>query len=64
MKHSILLAAFAFTFTFSDCNQTRQVQRIDPNQVVDLSGRWNDVDAKLVGRNDQRCIDTSLENRI
>jgi hypothetical protein len=39
MKHSILLAAISFTFIFSDCNQTRQVQRIDPNQVVDLSGR-------------------------
>jgi uncharacterized protein (TIGR02722 family) len=48
MKHSILLAAISFTFVFSDCNQSRQVQRIDPNQVIDLSGRWNDVDAKLV----------------
>ena len=48
MKHSILLAAISFTLFFSDCNQSRQVQRIDPNQVIDLSGRWNDVDAKLV----------------
>lgn len=29
------------------CNQ-RKVQRIDPNQQTDLSGRWNDTDAKLV----------------
>lgn len=48
MKQSILLAAFSVTLIFSNCNQSRQVQRIDPNQVVDLSGRWNDVDAKLV----------------
>ncbi len=48
MKHSILLTAISFTLVFSNCNQTRQVQRVDPNQVIDLSGRWNDVDAKLV----------------
>jgi penicillin-binding protein activator len=41
---AILLAAISFT----NCTPKRQVQRIDPNQVVDLSGRWNDTDSKLV----------------
>ncbi|GAB4228998.1 MAG: hypothetical protein Tsb0034_00460 [Ekhidna sp.] len=27
---------------------TRQVTRINPDQQVDLSGRWNDTDSKLV----------------
>jgi uncharacterized protein (TIGR02722 family) len=26
----------------------RKVQRIDPNQQTDISGRWNDTDSKLV----------------
>ncbi|SNS74010.1 hypothetical protein SAMN05421640_1060 [Ekhidna lutea] len=30
----------------SSCN--RQVTRINPDQQVDLSGRWNDTDSKLV----------------
>src|SRR5687768_12906539 len=29
------------------CNNKR-VARIDPNSVTDLSGRWNDVDSRLV----------------
>ena len=29
------------------CNR-RTVQRVDPNKQVDLSGRWNDSDSKLV----------------
>lgn len=30
------------------CGNTRQVLRIDEDQTVDLSGRWNDSDARLV----------------
>ena len=29
---------------------TRQVSRIDPAAVTDLSGRWNDTDSRLVAR--------------
>ncbi len=28
----------------------KQVSRIDPNSVTDLSGRWNDTDSRLVAR--------------
>ena len=48
MKKLIYVAGLLLVFTFSNCTQQRQVQRIDPNQVVDLSGRWNDTDSKLV----------------
>lgn len=48
MKKLILVAGLSATFIFSDCGANRQVQRIDPNQVVDISGRWNDTDSKLV----------------
>lgn len=48
MKKLIYVAGLLLVFTFSNCTQHRQVQRIDPNQVVDLSGRWNDTDSKLV----------------
>ena len=27
---------------------SRQVQRIDENTIIDLSGRWNDTDSRLV----------------
>jgi uncharacterized protein (TIGR02722 family) len=30
------------------CATSRQVERIDPGQQMDLSGRWNDTDSKLV----------------
>jgi uncharacterized protein (TIGR02722 family) len=30
------------------CATSRQVQRMDPGQQMDLSGRWNDTDSKLV----------------
>lgn len=40
---SLMIAAVAILFS---CN--RQVTRINPDQQVDLSGRWNDTDSKLV----------------
>jgi uncharacterized protein (TIGR02722 family) len=40
----LLLLAAAFLFG-SSCN--RQVQRIDTESTIDLSGRWNDTDARL-----------------
>ncbi len=36
-------------FTMTACvQQTRTVQRVDPNSQTDLSGRWNDTDSRLV----------------
>jgi penicillin-binding protein activator len=39
------LAAFAL---LAGCGGPPKVQRIDPNETVDLSGRWNDTDSRLV----------------
>lgn len=30
------------------CSGGKQVERIDPEQTIDLSGRWNDTDSRLV----------------
>jgi predicted site-specific integrase-resolvase len=43
----ILLIAL-MPFIFSACKNTRTVERVDPKETIDLSGRWNDTDARLV----------------
>ncbi len=43
----IFLLAFCGVF-FAACVQNRQVTRVSPDQQIDLSGRWNDTDAKMV----------------
>ncbi|MEX2181947.1 MAG: penicillin-binding protein activator LpoB [Gemmatimonadaceae bacterium] len=39
----VLIAALAVTGCMN-----KRVERIDPNSVTDLSGRWNDADSRLV----------------
>lgn len=46
-KAFILPAAVALLLAVPAC-QSQKVERIDPNETVDLSGRWNDRDSKLV----------------
>ncbi|HAQ65930.1 MAG TPA: penicillin-binding protein activator LpoB [Bacteroidales bacterium] len=41
------IATFA-AITLVSC-QSRQVTRVSPDQTIDLSGRWNDTDARLTG---------------
>jgi len=43
--HGLLLAALV---TAMGCSGGKQVTRIDPDEQVDLSGRWNDTDSRLV----------------
>jgi len=35
-------------FIFSGCASTPRVQRVDSRTVIDLSGKWNDTDSRLV----------------
>lgn len=35
-------------FIFSGCASAPRVQRVDPQAVIDLSGKWNDTDSRLV----------------
>ncbi|MEO0292984.1 MAG: penicillin-binding protein activator LpoB [candidate division WOR-3 bacterium] len=37
-----------FLFLIIFCSPTRTVKRISPEEVTDLSGRWNDTDSRLV----------------
>lgn len=41
----VLLAAVSLSW---NACQNRQVQRVNPNEQIDLSGRWNDTDSRLV----------------
>lgn len=47
MKHSALYLVMAAVL-FMACAQTKSVERIDPETTTDLSGKWNDTDARLV----------------
>lgn len=47
MKRSLLIiAVFASIVAITGCS--RQVTRIDPAKQVDISGRWNNTDSRLV----------------
>ncbi len=48
MKNLITLSLIVLTTIFTACSSGKSVQRIDPDKAVDLSGRWNDTDSKLV----------------
>jgi hypothetical protein len=45
-KLSIILIAISFLVVGVSCK--RSVTRVSPDQQIDLSGRWNDTDSKLV----------------
>ena len=45
------------TITFMGCGPTKQVTRIDSDTTVDLSGRWNDSDSRMVA---EQIIDDCL----
>jgi len=45
MTTRFLLFAMIAVFSVSCAN--RKVQRVDPNETIDLSGRWNDTDSKM-----------------
>lgn len=44
------LALIALTIGLSGCAQRKVVSRIEPDETVDLSGRWNDTDSRLVAQ--------------
>ena len=43
-----LIALFSITIILFGCAPKRQVQRIETDQTIDLSGRWNDSDSRSV----------------
>lgn len=46
-SRTILAGLAATVLAVSGCS-IKRVERIDPNSVTDLSGRWNDADSRLV----------------
>jgi uncharacterized protein (TIGR02722 family) len=47
-KMKKLFVLFILTALVIGCGSSRQVQRLDPESQTDISGRWNDTDARLV----------------
>jgi len=45
-KHSLFLLSFVLIL-FASC-ATHKVERVSPDETIDLSGRWNDTDSKMV----------------
>ncbi len=43
-----LFVLFILTAMVIGCGSSRQIQRLDPESQTDISGRWNDTDARLV----------------
>ncbi|OQY00228.1 MAG: penicillin-binding protein activator LpoB [Bacteroidetes bacterium 4572_128] len=44
-----LFIIFIFSF-FLSCAPKRKVNRVSPDQQIDLSGRWNDTDSKMCAK--------------
>ena len=47
-KTIVLISLLSLVWQFNACSPKREVRRIDTNQQVDLSGRWNDTDSRMV----------------
>lgn len=47
MKKVILAFTLGGLFLYTGC-ANRKVERVKTNEVIDLSGRWNDTDSRLV----------------
>ncbi len=43
-----MLGSVLCLLALSSCGKEKRVTRVDPETVIDLSGRWNDTDSKLV----------------
>ena len=44
----IILSTLIVAFLFGGCGPSQSVQRVDPGSQSDLSGKWNDTDARMV----------------
>lgn len=45
---SVLIVIAVGLSAFIGCSGGRQVERVDPESQIDLSGRWNDTDSRFV----------------
>jgi len=56
MKKTVVIMVLCGVLTMAGCS-TRRVERVDARAQIDLSGRWNDTDSRLVAL---EMIDDSL----
>ena len=48
-RYSLTICALLVGITiFSSCSASKQVTRVDADTTIDLSGRWNDTDSRMV----------------
>ena len=50
MKKILISLAVVATVLMTSCGPKLEVKRVDSNEVADVSGRWNDVDAQMVSK--------------
>lgn len=60
MNKFILAVAIGATVSVSTISCSRKVTRIDPSEQVDLSGRWNNTDSRMVA---EEMIETILKDK-
>ena len=62
MKRSFILVLLVSSILtlIGGCSPKREVRRIDTDQQVDLSGRWNDTDSRMVA---EAMVDQVLNER-
>ena len=48
MNKDVFILLAVLLLSIVGCNPTQKVSRVDENQQIDLSGRWNDTDSRLV----------------
>jgi len=61
MKRLLKFSAIALLImTIVSCSSKREVTRVSPDQEIDLSGRWNDVDSKVTA---EAMINQALGDR-
>ena len=60
MKTTISLSLFVLLVISIQCKPVNTISRISPDSITELSGKWNDTDARLVS---QEMIGDALSNR-
>jgi uncharacterized protein (TIGR02722 family) len=48
MKKTLSAVVMVSLVLFSACSSNPKVERVDPSTLIDLSGRWNDADVRMV----------------
>ncbi len=62
MKQIFYISSLLFLTLIVSCSKS--IDRIDPNSTIDLSGKWNDVDSRLVAKSMiKNCLESKWLSR-